>query len=192
MPDPDPTIVIVSGLPRSGTSLMMQLLEAGGVPPFADFERQADDDNPRGYYELEAIKKLKTNPDLLDAAGGKAVKAIHMLLADLPAKHHYKVIFMRRDLNEVLASQRKMLDRSGKKGAALPEAALKKVFEGQLAKVDAWLAAQNNIEVLNVEHRALLNDPAPVIEQLNQFLGRNLDTGKMADVVDPTLYRNRA
>ncbi|MEZ6190349.1 MAG: sulfotransferase domain-containing protein [Phycisphaerales bacterium] len=192
MPDPGSTIVVVSGLPRSGTSLMMQMLEAGGIPPFADFERQADDDNPKGYYELEAVKKLKTNPDVLDTAGGKVVKAIHMLLADLPAKHHYKVVFMRRDLNEVLASQRKMLDRSGKKGAALPEAALKKVFEGQLTKVDAWLAVQSNIEVLNVEHRALLNNPAPVIEQINAFLGGQLDTGKMADTVDPTLYRNRA
>ncbi len=192
MPDPDSTIVVVSGLPRSGTSLMMQMLEAGGVSPFADFQRRADDDNPRGYYELEAVKKLKANPDVLDAAAGKAVKAIHLLLPDLPAKHRYKVLFMRRDLDEVLASQRKMLDRSGKKGAALPEAALKKVFAGQLAKVDAWLAAQNNIEVLNVEHRALLNDPAPVVGQVNVFLGGQLDTARMAEVVDPTLYRNRA
>jgi len=192
LPDPDSTIVVVSGLPRSGTSLMMQMLEAGGVSPFADFQRRADDDNPRGYYELEAVKKLKANPDVLDAAAGKAVKAIHLLLPDLPAKHRYKVLFMRRDLDEVLASQRKMLDRSGKKGAALPEAALKKVFAGQLAKVDAWLAAQNNIEVLNVEHRALLNDPAPVVGQVNVFLGGQLDTARMAEVVDPTLYRNRA
>lgn len=171
---------------------MMQMLEAGGVAPFADFQRRADDDNPRGYYELEAIKKIKDNPGALDGAQGKAVKAIHMLLTDLPARHRYKVIFMRRDLAEVLASQRKMLDRSGKKGAALPEAALRKVFEGQLAKVDAWLAAQGNIEVLNVEHRALLTDPAPVVEQINAFLGGQLDTGKMKAAVDPTLYRNRA
>ncbi len=192
MADLSDTVVVVSGLPRSGTSLMMQMLEAGGVPPFADFERVADEDNPKGYYELEAIKKVKENPTLLDGAEGKVVKAIHMLLMDLPGNHKYKILFMRRNLDEVLTSQRKMLDRSGKKGAAIPEAALKKVFESQLAKVDAWTASQENIEVLNVEHRALLTDPAPVVEQINAFLGGTLDTEKMTATVDPTLYRNKA
>lgn len=191
MSDLSSTIVVVSGLPRSGTSLMMQMLEAAGIPPFADFQRSADDDNPRGYYELQAIKQLKTNPGVLKDAPGKAVKAIHMLLTDLPDEHTYKIVFMRRTIEEVLASQRKMLDRTGKKGAALPDAALKKVFEGQLAKVDAWLASQPNIEVLNVEHRALLTDPAPVAQQINDFLGGELDTDKMAAVVDPDLYHNR-
>ena len=192
MTDPRPYITVVSGLPRSGTSLMMQMLEAGGIPPFADFERVADDDNPKGYYELEGIKQLKANPDALDDAPGKAVKAIHMLLADLPNKFQYKVVFMRRSLDEVLASQRKMLDRTGKKGAAIPEAALKKVFQDQLAKVDSWLASQDNFEVLNVQHRELIQTPTPVIEAINSFLGGGLDTGSMAGAVDPSLYRNRA
>jgi len=192
MADLSSTIVVVSGLPRSGTSLMMQMLEAGGIPPFADFERTADDDNPKGYYELEAIKKLKGNPGVLKDAPGKVVKAIHMLLTNLPDDYQYKIVFMRRALEEVLASQRKMLDRSGKKGAAIPEAALKKVFQDQLTKVDAWTATKSNIEVLNVEHRALLTNPAPVVEEINTFLGGNLDTEKMAATVDPTLYRNRA
>lgn len=188
----DNTIVVVSGLPRSGTSMMMQMLEAGGIPPFADFQRAPDDDNPKGYYELEAIKQIKAKPDVLDDAPGKVVKAIHMLLADLPDKHTYKIVFMRRALEEVVASQRKMLERSGKRGAALPDAALIKVFEGQLAKVDAWMKAQPNIQVLDVPHRSLLSDPGPSIEAINEFLGGGLDTQAMAAIIDPDLYRNRA
>lgn len=186
------TIVVVSGLPRSGTSLMMQMLEAGGIPPFADFERTADDDNPKGYYELEAIKQLKTRPDVLKDAPGKVVKAIHMLLADLPDDYQYKVVFMRRDLHEVVASQRKMLERTGKRGAALKDDALIKVFQGQLEKVDAWLTTKPNFQTLDVPHRALINDPGPAIDQLNAFLGGELDTSEMTSVIDPDLYRNRA
>ncbi len=191
MSELESTIVVVSGLPRSGTSMMMQMLEAGGVAPFADFQRAADDDNPKGYYELEAIKQLKSQPGVLKDAPGKVVKAIHMLLADLPAEYQYKVVFMRRALKEVVASQRKMLERTGKKGAALPEAALMKVFQGQLTKVDAWLKAQPNIQVLDVPHRSLIQDPGPVVQAINDFLGGALDTRAMAAVVDPDLYRNR-
>ncbi len=186
------TIVVVSGLPRSGTSMMMQMLEAGGIKPFADFERTADEDNPRGYYELEAIKKIKTQPDVLKDAPGKVVKAIHMLLPDLPEEHEYKVVFMRRDLNEVIASQSKMLERSGKRGAALSSDALTKVFEGQLAKVDAWIASRPNVQSLDIQHRTLIQNPTEVSQQIDTFLGAGMDTQAMAAVVDPTLYRNRA
>lgn len=186
------TIVVVSGLPRSGTSLMMQMLEAGGIPPFADFQRTADDDNPKGYYELEAIKQLKTRPDVLKDAPGKVVKAIHMLLTDLPDNYQYKIVFMRRDLKEVVASQRKMLERTGKRGAALPDEALIKIFQGQLDKIDAWLKTKNNIEALDIPHRSLINDPTPQIDNLDTFLGGQLDTQAMAPVIAPDLYRNRA
>ncbi len=191
MSDVDRTIVVVSGLPRSGTSMMMQMLEAGGIAPFADFQRVADDDNPRGYYELEAIKKLKTRPDVLKDAPGKAVKVIHMLLTDLPDEYQYKVIFMRRALDEVVASQRKMLERSSRKGAALSDASLAKVFQGQLTKIDAWLNTRPNIHVLDVQHRSLIQAPTPIAEEVNAFLGEQLDTKAMAAVIDPTLYRNR-
>ena len=186
------TIVIVSGLPRSGTSLMMQMLEAGGVPPLADFQRVADDDNPKGYYELEAIKQLKTNPGILKDAPGKAVKAIHMLLADLPNEYQYKVVFMRRALQEVVASQRKMLEHTGRQGAGIPDAALMKVFQSQLDKVDAWLNTQPNIQVLDIQHRSLIQDPSGVAQALGSFLDSDMDTQAMAAVVDPSLYRNRA
>lgn len=184
-------IVVVSGLPRSGTSMMMQMLEAGGVPPLADFQRKADDDNPKGYYELEPVKQLKTHPEALDQAEGKAVKVIHMLLTDLPSGHRYKVLFMRRDISEVVASQRKMLSRTGKQGAALPDAALIKVFEGQLVKVDKWLAEQSHIQCMDVPHREVVTKPAEVAGLVNAFLGGGLDEPAMAAAVDPALYRNR-
>ena len=115
-----------------------------------------------------------------------------MLLADLPDDYQYKVVFMRRDIGEVVASQRKMLERGGKKGAALPDAALMKVFQSQLAKVDAWLKTKPNIQVLDVQHRSLIQDPDPVAQAVNTFLGGGLDTQAMAAVVDPSLYRNRS
>lgn len=188
----DQPIIVVSGLPRSGTSMMMQMLEAGGIPPLADFEREADDDNPKGYYELEAVKQLKSQPTLLAGAGGKAVKVIHMLLMDLPEGYQYKVLFMRRDLGEVVASQRKMLSRTGKKGAALPDDALIKVFAGQLAKVECWLKDQPHIQSLDVSHRQVVGHPAAAAGSVNAFLGGQLDEQAMAEAVDPGLYRNRA
>ncbi len=187
----DSTVVIVSGLPRSGTSLMMQMLEAGGIPVYADFERTADEDNPKGYYELEAVKQLKDKPQVLDEAPGKVVKIIHMLLEHLPAGHHYKIIFMKRSIDEVLASQRKMLDRSGKKGASISPEALKGVFEAQLKKTEAMLQSRADVQILDVEHRAVLTDSATAVEQINAFLGGGLDTEKMLSVIDPSLYRNR-
>ena len=106
-------ITIVSGLPRSGTSMMMRMLEAGGMPVITDNLRTADDDNPRGYFEFEPAKKTKDDPSWLNAAEGKAVKMIYKLLYDLPDRLEYRVLIMRRNMQEVLTSQRKMLDRMG-------------------------------------------------------------------------------
>ena len=100
----DDVITIVSGLPRSGTSLMMQMLEAGGMPVLTDGIRDADEDNPRGYYELEAVKRTKDDPAWLHGAPGKVVKMIYLLLYDLPTTYNYRIIFMRRPLSEVVAS----------------------------------------------------------------------------------------
>src|SRR5437660_12828449 len=113
----DSEIIIVSGLPRSGTSLMMQMLENGGVPVVTDHIRTADTDNPRGYYEFEQVKKIKQDASWLPATRGKAVKMVSQLLYDLPTSERYKIIFMERDLDEVLASQEKMLERLGRKAA---------------------------------------------------------------------------
>ena len=184
-------ITVVSGLPRSGTSLMMQLLERGGVPILADGVRAADDDNPRGYYELEAVKATKRDATWVDRAPGHAVKVISFLLDALPDTFEYRVIFMRRAIDEVLRSQRTMLDRSGQAGSTLPDDQLAAAFETQLARTDAWLEQQPHIQVLSVEHRALLSDPSTELDRVATFLGPEVDRGAMDGVVDPTLYRQR-
>jgi hypothetical protein len=186
-----PFITVVSGLPRSGTSVMMQMIHAGGMPALTDAVRQADEDNPRGYFEFERVKQLKTDTAWLADAGGKVVKMVHLLLLDLPATHRYRVVFMRRDLDEVLASQKKMLDRHGRAGGQLPAAQMKSLFQQQVDKVLAWAKQQPHVELIEVRYADLIADPAREAGRLNSFLGGALDEAKMAQAVDPTLYRNR-
>jgi hypothetical protein len=186
-------IIIVSGLPRSGTSLMMQMLAAGGVTPLSDGQRGADPDNPRGYFELERVKKLKTDSAWLDEARGKAVKIIHLLLRDLPTSgFDYRVILMRRRMPEVLASQRAMLARQGRAGAALSDEKLGAVFAGQIAEIERWLASQPAFQVLPVWYHALVANPVAESEGVRAFLGVKLDSAKMAAAVDTALYRQRS
>ena len=151
-------IVIVTGLPRSGTSMMMQMLEAGGIQPLTDNLRIPDSDNPRGYYEFEGVKKLKTDKVWLDKAEGRSVKVISQLLFDLPVDRQYKVILMRRDLNEVLASQRIMIERRGSRGASLSEEALRKTYEQHLAKVTEWLSNRDAFDVLELIYQEVIKD----------------------------------
>ncbi|XAM01502.1 sulfotransferase [Phycisphaeraceae bacterium D3-23] len=185
-------ITVVSGLPRSGTSMMMQALDAGGIPPLTDGERAADDDNPRGYYELECVKQIRKDDTFLDAAQGKAVKLIHLLVARLPARHEARVVFMRRDIDEVLASQSKMLERSGKQGGAVKPEVLKGIFTKQLNETLGWLAAQPNIQVIEVGFGEMFGDPVAEMGKVDAFLGGGLDVAAMASAVDPTLYRNKS
>jgi hypothetical protein len=193
-PGVDKSVVVVSGLPRSGTSMLMSMISAGGLEEVVDGVRQADDDNPRGYHELEAVKDLDKNGDTawLDDAHGKVVKIISFLLQHLPATHHYKIVFVRRSLQEVLASQQKMLDRRGASGGDAADAEMARVFAAHLSKIERQLAARKNCEVLYVEHRAAVTQPAAVAERVNAFLGGSLDVEKMSGVVDSQLYRNRA
>ena len=184
-------VTVVSGLPRTGTSMMMRVLEAGGVPPLIDGERVADEDNPRGYYEFEPVKKTKADPSWVAEAPGKAVKLVHLLLMDLPGGYEYRVVFMRRKMEQILASQKVMLERQGKKGAALSGDQLAKIYQGQLDKVDAWLGGQGHFSVLKVDYNQMVGEPGVAIEQIDAFLGGGLDTGAMAGVVEPDLYRQR-
>ncbi len=185
-------ITIVSGLPRSGTSLMMQMLAAGGVRPLTDGQRVADPDNPRGYFEFERVKKLKTDSAWLDEAQGRAVKIIHLLLRDLPVDgYEYRVVFMRRHMPEVLASQRAMLARQGRSGAALSDEKLGAIFAGQLAEVESWLAARPAFRVLSVWYHDLVANPAAEARRVGEFVGGNPDIAAMAAAVDGTLYRQR-
>lgn len=185
-------ITVVSGLPRSGTSLMMQMLHVGGMPVLSDHVRSADDDNPQGYFEFEAVKRLKTDRSWLDQAPGKAVKIIHMLLMDLPTDRPYRLIMMNRDLDEVVRSQTKMLGRSGKSGAGLPQARLTQMFENQLVAVREWLARLDCFTMQDVHYARLVDDPASQAAMINQFLGGALDVSAMTSAVRPELYRNRS
>lgn len=184
-------VTIVSGLPRSGTSLMMQMLHAGGLPVLSDGLRTADENNLRGYFEYEPVKRLRTDRSWLPQARGHAVKIIHLLLRDLllDGSLRYRIVFMQRPMTEVLASQRAMLQREGKAGA--DPAILKKAFEGQLLQLDAWLAAQAHVDVLRVPYHQVVSEPLAVAVAVNGFLGLSLDTAAMASAVDPALHRQR-
>jgi hypothetical protein len=185
-------IVIVSGLPRSGTSMMMKMLEAGGLPPLTDEMREADTDNPQGYFEFERVKQLdKGDTEWLQEAQGRAVKVISALLQHLPAAYDYRVIFMQRHMPEIMASQRKMLQHRGEDAEASDEAQMAALFEKHLQKVEAWLAQQDNFSTLYVHYSNVLADPQTQAERVNAFLQEDLDVERMASVVDPDLYRNR-
>lgn len=185
-------IIIVSGLPRSGTSMMMKMLEAGGLAVLTDNLREADVDNPKGYYEFERVKQLdKGDAAWLPMAQGKVVKIISMLLPHLPDDYQYKIIFMRREINEILASQRKMLVNRGMPTDEVAEAELARSFQKHLMQVQNWLQSQPNIEMLYVHYNDLLKMPAQTVPPINHFLGNTLAIEPMVSVVDPKLYRNR-
>ena len=189
----DETIItIVSGLPRSGTSLMMSLLGSGGMPLLVDNIRQANEDNPKGYFELERVKKLQEDQSWLPSAQGKAVKIISVLLMKLPADYQYKIIFMRRAMQEILASQRQMLIRRGQATDTVNDAAIALSFERHLQHVERWLAQQVNMRVLYVDYAALIQFPVDGVRTINLFMGGALDAQKMLAVVDPNLYRQRS
>jgi hypothetical protein len=189
----EPTfITIVSGLPRSGTSMMMKMLEAGGLPPLTDNLRLADDDNPKGYYEFERVKKMPDgDTSWVGEAQGKAVKVISALLEHLPSEYSYRVLFMERKVEEILASQKQMLIRSGKPTGEVTDEQLAEMYGKHLDKVTTWLAEQPNFSVLYLDYGAMLAEPEKYAEQVNDFVGSPLDVDKMAGVVDPELYRQR-
>ena len=186
-------ITVVSGLPRSGTSMMMKMLEAGGILPIIDNIRTADEDNPKGYYEFERVKAIdKGDTEWVADAQGKSVKVISALLKHLPSDHQYRVIFIRRHMDEILASQRKMLLRRGEDPDKMDDAEMALLFEKHVSQVETWLHSQPNMKVLYVHYSNVLTDPELYATQVNNFLGGTLAIHKMAEVVDPDLYRNRS
>ncbi|MFM9958090.1 MAG: sulfotransferase family protein [Phycisphaerales bacterium] len=200
MPPTRDFITVVSGLPRSGTSLMMQMLHAGGIEAVTDGERKPDADNPKGYYEFERVKKIKTDRAWLRDAVGKQVKMVHLLLLDLPTPpaaplppgvQGYRVVFMRRHLEEVVKSQSVMLERGGKSGAALPPERLMALYKQQIDQVLAHCAKHPCFKVLEVSYNDLMKEPAAAAGLLDGFLGGGLDVGAMVGAVDLGLYRNR-
>lgn len=184
-------IIVVSGLPRSGTSMMMKMLAEGGLPIITDELRRADDDNPNGYFELEVVRQLKEgNASWLKEINGKGVKVISALLEYLPPEYHYKIIFMERDSKETLTSQKKMLDHRGQ-ASRLSDQEMEQQFQTHLAAMKPWLVRQPNMEVLYVNYNALISAPEPYCEKIVSFLDVPLDPARMLAVPDRQLYRNR-
>jgi len=184
-------IVVVSGLPRSGTSMMMKMLEQGGLQVVTDSLRTADDDNPNGYYEFETVKQMPSGQTAwLDGAQGKVVKVISALLEYLPSKYHYKVIFMERAIGEVLASQKKMLV-NRQEESTISDAEMQDQFQKHVTAAKYWLARQPNISVLYVDYNKMLAVPDPLCQTIADFLDMGLDVDKMRAVPNERLYRNR-
>ncbi|MBM3999613.1 MAG: sulfotransferase domain-containing protein [Planctomycetes bacterium] len=182
-------LTIVSGLPRSGTSLMMQMLASGGMDVVTDAIRAADSDNPRGYLEYERVKKTKEDPSWIPESRGKVVKMVSSLLYDLPDSERCRVVFMRREIDEVLESQEKMLRRLGRPSA--PADAMRRSFAIHLERLFRWLPTQPRLSVLVVNYNRLIADPRPEIERVVAFLDGRPDPAGMLTAIDPTLYRNR-
>jgi hypothetical protein len=184
-------ITIVSGLPRSGTSLMMQMLDAGGLPVLSDGERKADTDNPKGYLEWERIKQIPKEPSLIAEAEGKVVKVISQLILSLPMGHEYRIVFMQRPLPEVLKSQDEMLRRRGNADTGGDTSVVEEAFQRHLIEVNKWLTGKPNIQTLRVHYHRVLREPKAVAEEVVAFLKVPLDIEAMARQVDGSLYRNR-
>ena len=185
-------ITIVSGLPRSGTSMMMKMLIAGGLEALTDNIRTADEDNPEGYFEFEMVKKLGDDQSWLRDARGKCVKIVSSFLKRLPQNFTYKIIFMHRNIDEILASQQQMLIRRGKPTDTINDEKMRQTFERHLTDIESWLTAQPNITVLDITYNEMITNPHPGVRMINDFLKVELDADRMVGVVDKNLYRNRA
>ena len=184
-------IIVVSGLPRSGTSMMMKILAEGGLSVVTDQSRTADEDNPNGYFELELVKQMSEgNIEWLADASGKVVKVISGLLEHLPQEYSYKVIFMEREIKEILASQRKMLANRNEELKS-NDVEIEQQFQRHLSALKPWLVRQPNMEVLYVSYNALIADPQPLCRRLIEFTSTPLDLGRMVSVPSRDLYRNR-
>ncbi len=186
-------IVVVSGLPRSGTSMLMKMLDAGGMQIMTDSERAADIDNPKGYFEYERIKNLEkeTDKSYVREGRGKVLKVISFLIKDLPDDNDYRVIFMRRDLDEVLASQNKMIQRLGTQDSTAAEEAMREAYRNDIVRTRLLCKKRPNFELIEVNYKSTVEEPTATARSVNAFVGGHLDEAAMRDAVDGSLYRNR-
>ncbi len=187
-------VVIVSGLPRSGTSMLMRMLEAGGMAIMTDELREADVDNPKGYFEYERVKDLEKEMDksYVREGRGKVLKVISFLIKDLPDDNDYRVVFMRRDLSEVLASQNKMIDRLGTEDTSAQDEAMKEAYRNDIVRTRLMCKKRPNFELIEVHYKETVEKPAATASKLNAFLTGRLDETAMREAVDASLYRNRS
>jgi predicted AlkP superfamily phosphohydrolase/phosphomutase/tetratricopeptide (TPR) repeat protein len=181
-------IVVVSGLPRSGTSLMMQMLEKGGVEILKDDKREADISNPKGYFEYEPVMSLYKDNSWLGRGQNKAVKIVAPLLKFLDPKYRYKILFMNRDLNEIIQSQQKML---GKSEDVFP-VKIYNEFQKLLVNVNSWNKKEPGVEILFVDHKEIFSNPMAIIDEVEKFIGVNLRKEEMSKVIDVSLYRTKS
>ena len=184
-------IAIVSGLPRSGTSMMMKMLEAGGIEPLTDNIRTPDTDNPKGYYEFERVKKLPEDTGWLDDAKGRVVKVLAELVKHLPDGYDYRIIFIQRKLEEVIASQKKMLIQRGEDSDSVSDEELMMLFGKYLKILKNVIGKNPNMDVIYVSYNDILANPGENISKINNFLDGILDEQKMITAIDERLYRNR-
>ncbi len=184
-------ITIVSGLPRSGTSMMMQMLDKGGLEILTDKQRGPDEDNPKGYYEYERVKALPGDTDWLEDAQGKAVKILGELIKHIPEGYDFKVVFMERNLDEIIESQTKMLKRQGKDPDDISKEELKKTFKEYRKILKQQIASHPGMEVIYVSYNDIMSHPEPVVESISAFFDDELNTTEMLSVIDEDLYRNR-
>jgi len=188
-----PFITVVSGLPRSGTSMMMSALRAGGMPLLLDGIREADANNPKGYFEYERVKKLPVgDTEWLKSAEDKAVKIISALLEHLSDAYDYRVIFMERDIDEILKSQKRMLARNGTdQGATVSDEDMRRHFQAYLEEVQSLLNERGWLKVIYVSYNQVLQNPIGEFQRVAKFLDGKVDPVLMMEVVDPTLYREK-
>ena len=189
---PPSFVTVVTGVPRSGTSLMMQMLAAGGIEPLTDGLREPDADNPRGYFELEVVKRTRRDASWVGDAVGRAVKVIHALVMALPTDREYRLIWMHRPLEEVIASQQAMLVRRGAGDDVLAPERLAEIFRAQVQEAERWVAAQPGFASLAIDYHAVLDDPRAAAQSVDRFLGGGLDCQAMAGVVDAGLHSQRS
>ncbi len=186
-------ITIVSGLPRSGTSMIMKMLDRGNMPLLIDHIRKPDVDNPKGYYEFERVKDLEHDNTWLKMARGKAVKIVSPLLQHLimDATYRYKIIFMLRNLDEIIASQKKMADRLNESEDRIRDNILKQNYTRHIEEVRRWLEQNENMDFMYLNYKDVIYNPIPTSEDINAFLGLDLNTREMSMVADNSLYRQQ-
>ncbi|OIQ30100.1 MAG: hypothetical protein BM564_03850 [Bacteroidetes bacterium MedPE-SWsnd-G2] len=180
-------MVIVSGLPRSGTSLMMQMMNNGGLEVLTDNQRKSDDSNPKGYFEYEPVMSIHKDNSWVELAKNKSVKVVAPLLKHLPSEYRYKVIFMNRDITEVIKSQQKMI---GRDTETLP-VKLFDAFQKQLQVVDTWKEKEPGVEMMYVNYKDVLENPNDLVNQISDFISVDMDQEAMISSVDKSLYRNK-
>lgn len=184
-------VFIVSGLPRSGTSMMMRILKMGGMPIATDLKREADEDNPRGYFEVERVRKLKDDSSWVPEMRGTCLKVVSTLLYYLPQNVEYKIIFMLRNIDEIILSQRKMLTRMGEDANPAADRQIKRLFEKHIPDIKSWLLNRSQFKVLYLDYRTVVESPGDEIYKIPEFLDMDLNIDAMTTAIEPSLYRNR-